>query len=335
MPPEVRAVNKGLEWLAKQQAKDGHWSAIGEQYSTSMTALAGMAFLMEGSTIREGKYQQNLRRAADWLIAQSQRNGQIGNPNNPGEGGRYLFGHGYGMLFLSCVYGDEEDVDRRKKLEDVLVRAAKFSRDAQTSRGGWGYVSAKDGGDFDEGCSTTVQIQGLRAVRDAGIAVPPDTLKDALKYLKAATDDKGGVIYSLANAGGGGARPPITAAALAAAYSAREYKEPLAKQWLKFCQTNLAPLGRGQAGYDEFTHYYYAQSAYLLGDNGWAKLFPDDKEADRITWTKYRKAVFDQLVRMQKEDGSWQGSTVGPVYSTAVHLSILQLDNAVLPIYQR
>ena len=50
----------------------------------------------------------------------------IGNPNIPGEAGRYMYGHGFALLFLACVYGEEEDGDRRKKLEDILTRAVKF-----------------------------------------------------------------------------------------------------------------------------------------------------------------------------------------------------------------
>jgi hypothetical protein len=298
-----------------------------------MTALAGMAFLMEGSTLREGKYRDNLRRAADYLMENSQRNGLIGDPTIPGDAGRYMYGHGYSLLFLSCVYGDEEVVDRRKKIEAVLMRAAKFSRVAQTSRGGWGYVAAKEGSDYDEGSVTPVQIQGLRAARNAGIAVPPEALKDALKYLKAATNDEGGVRYTLI--GGGGGSPALTAAAIASGFRAGEHNSPLVKQWYKFCEQNLGGVGGLRVGPDEYTHYYYAQAFYLLGDDGWAKLFPDSKEADPITWTKYRKAFFDRIVRAQKDDGSWQSVHIGPVYTEAAYLSILQLDNAVLPIYQR
>ena len=48
-------VRRGLEWLAGQQDKtDGHFAANQGQYPTSMTALAGMCFLLEGSTPREG-----------------------------------------------------------------------------------------------------------------------------------------------------------------------------------------------------------------------------------------------------------------------------------------
>ena len=83
-----------------------------------------------------------------------------------------MYGHGFSMLFLSQVYGDEEDDDRRKVLKQVLIKAVEFSVNAQTNRGGWGYVSAKDGNQFDEGSTCITQVQGLRACRNAGIPVP-------------------------------------------------------------------------------------------------------------------------------------------------------------------
>src|SRR4051794_7169478 len=112
-PPEYRAaINKGLEWVAKEQNRDGHWEATGGNYPVSMTALAGMSLLMEGSTIRDGKYADRIRRAVDWLMMRSQPNGMLGNPASASEGGRYMYGHGFGLLFLACVYGEEEDADR-------------------------------------------------------------------------------------------------------------------------------------------------------------------------------------------------------------------------------
>ena len=54
---------------------------------------------------------------------------------------------------------------------DIAVQPVEFSAAAQTSRGGWGYVSAKDGNDFDEGSTCVTQVQGLRACRNAGIPV--------------------------------------------------------------------------------------------------------------------------------------------------------------------
>jgi hypothetical protein len=344
IPKEYRpAIQKGLEWLKKSRNGDGSWSGTNGQYAVSMTALAGMAFLSEGSTLREGKYRDEIRKAADWLMARAQRNGLIGNPSVQAEGGRYMYGHGFAMLFLSCLVGEEDTERRRRDLVKVLEQGAKYTRDAQTTRGGWGYVSAKDGSNFDEGSVTITQVQGLRAARNAGIAVPTDAIKDALKYLKDSTGQDGGVQYSLAWGGGGmgGGRPALTAAAICCGFSAGEYNNDLVKKWFKYCQLHLTTPGDGRRmGHDEYTHYYYSQAVYVLGEDRWAKMFPGDREADRLMWKKYRKTLFDECVRTQSSDGSWSAESwtarmVGPVYVTACYLTVMQLDKAALPIYQR
>jgi hypothetical protein len=128
---------------------------------------------------------------------------------------------------------------------------------------------------------------------------------------------------------------------VACMFNSGEYNSPLAKQWLKFCQTNVPPLGQGggRMGHDEYTHYYFAQALHVLGDKGYEKLFPDSRPEDRLTWSAYRKTTFDFLVKSQNADGSWTSTNnwghIGPIYATAVALSIMQLDNGTLPIYQR
>lgn len=335
VPPEVRgAVDKGLAWIARIQSPDGHWEANGGQYPTTMTALAGMTLLMEGSTIRDGKYADRVRKAVDWFMERSQRNGLLGNPNNPTESARYIYGHGYGMLFLSQVYGEEEDGERRRRLENMLTKAVEFTGKAQTTRGGWGYVSSADGGGFDEGSTTITQLQALRAARNSGIYVPKSIIDNAQKYLRDATTERGALRYSLASGGHEGG-PALVAAAIAGGFNTGEYNSPFVKRWFTYCKTAIPIGGGGRFAHDEYTHYYYAQSLYLLGDNGYAKLFPESKETERLTWSKYRKATFDQLVKNQNSDGSWNSGNIGAVYTTSVNLTILQLDNGTLPIYQR
>jgi len=52
-------------------------------------------------------------------------------------------------------------------------------------------------------------------------------------------------------------------------------------------------------------------------------------------WEEYRDKVFAKILAEQAADGSWTDSFVGPVFGTAVNLTILQLEKNVLPIYQR
>lgn len=341
LEPKYQAiVSKGLEYLARTQQRDGHWDGGSGPYPVTITALSGMALLMEGSNLREGKYADNIRRAVNWIIQRSQPSGLLGNPTNYAEGGRYMYGHGFALLFLASVYGEEEDVARRKKLEDVLTRAATYTWKAQTRRGGWGYVSAADGQDFDEGSVTITQVQALRAARNAGIPVPKQCIDSAQKYLENCTTANGGVIYSLAHGGRaavGGERPPITAAAVTCMFSAGQYDSEIGRKWIKYCQKAI-PIdrsGRDSFGHWEYTHYYYSQVNYVLGDKGYAKLFPKSGPDERLTWKKYRDVVFEYLASRQVNDGSWSTGHISPIFSTACNLAIMQLDKAALPIYQR
>src|SRR6476619_6354521 len=72
-----KIISEGLDYLAYNQHKLGHWTAQG-RYPTAMTALAGMAMLSDGSTATQGKYSDNIRRAVDYLVQQSRPNGLIG-----------------------------------------------------------------------------------------------------------------------------------------------------------------------------------------------------------------------------------------------------------------
>jgi len=336
-PQYVDMVNRALEWLVKQQKDDGHWEAGGGQFASAVTGMAGINLLQEGSTLREGKYRKNIEKAVKWLMSKSQKNGLIGEPNAPNMNLGYIYGHGFAVMFLSQIYGEETDQDMRRQLEDLLTRAVVFSCRAQTTRGGWGYVSGTDGNDFDEGSVSVTQVQALRAARNAGIVVPKEAIDKTIDYLKKCTTPRGGLIYSL-QMGGGGERVAITAAGIASGFSMGEYNSPLPKTWLKFVQPQipLTSVGGDQYGHSEYTHLYYGQVAYTLGEDGYAKMFPNSKPEDRLTWSRYKKEFFNYLMKdRQNKDGSFRGTPIGPVYTTVCYLTALQLDKAVLPMFQR
>ena len=68
--PKVKLqIYRALDYLKREQRKQGYWEANTGQYRVAMTALAANALLCEGSTTTRGKYAENIRRAVDWLIS--------------------------------------------------------------------------------------------------------------------------------------------------------------------------------------------------------------------------------------------------------------------------
>ncbi|MAG92593.1 MAG: hypothetical protein CMJ48_02405 [Planctomycetaceae bacterium] len=316
--PKVKlAVNRALDYIARTQKRQGYWEANGGQYRIAMTALAANAMLCEGSTTTRGKYAKNIRNAVDYLVDTAQPTGLIGYRNDY----HYTYGHGFSMLFLSQVYGEEEDSQRRADLKRVLTNAVAFSIRAQTSRGGWGYISAKDGNDFDEGSTCVTQVQGLRGCRNAGIPVPKEVIDRARKYIYDCMTSEGGIRYSYKN--GGGSRPPITAAAVAVLFNAGDYDSPQIKKMLKYTERAVWPGSGGVSrsfGHWHYTHFYFSQVMYRSGEE---------------KWNKYFAFFTNDVLRKQSSSGAWNEGSVGPIYTTAINATVLQLDNGFLPIYQR
>ncbi|MFN3193619.1 MAG: hypothetical protein ACE361_24110 [Aureliella sp.] len=315
--PEWRqSIQNGLDYLARNQNTRGQWNTA--DYQTALAALAGIALICSGSTTTQGPYAKQIARCTDYLISRCRPNGLIGDPLSDA---RYTYGHGFSMLLLSQVLGEEGYEDRRKELIDVLNRAVDFCCSAQTNAGGWGYVSAKDGAQYDEGSTTITQVQGLRGCRNAGIAVPAEVIERAKEYIYACKNDDGGISYSSKQMGT--SRPAITAAALAALYNAGDYDGEHVPSMLKYSRDKLYEITdrNGAFGHWHYTYLYYSQVVYRQGDE---------------EWKPFRQALYDQIVKSQRNDGSWEEEgQIDPVYITACNLIILQLDRGLLPIYQR
>jgi hypothetical protein len=308
------AIRNGLEYLAKTQSSRGQWNT--PPYPVAIAALAGTALLCSGSTITQGPYAKQLSRTTDFLISRSRSNGLIGDPD---ADQRYTYGHGFSMLFLSQVLGEEGLQDRRDDLVSVLNKAVEFCGKAQTPAGGWGYISAKDGNDYDEGSTTITQVQGLRGCRNAGLSVPSEIIESAKRYIYKCQNDDGGISYSSQQMGS--SRPAITAASLAALYNAGDYESKKVPEMLAYTRRTLYQITSGDEsfGHWHYTYLYYSQVVYRQSDE---------------EWLPFRDRLYSRIANEQNSDGSWEGQ-VNRVYTTACNLIMLQLDLGYLPIFQR
>ena len=315
-PQAEAAIKKGQAFLVRTQSRDGSWRAGGayDSYPTAMTSLAGIALMAGGNTPVEGPYAKNVRRAVDYIISCSNPNGLIARMN---EEQRPMFGHGYAMLFLAQAYGMEQDATRQARIKRVLTKAVQLTSKSQSQYGGWLYTPDSGG---DEGAVTITQVQGLRAVRNAGIKVPKKTIDNAILYIEKSANDDGGIRYTAR--GGGSSRAPITAAAVAVLYNAGDYDNPVANRCLAFLKklTKGNRYSRAFAGHRYYGMLYMSQAMYLSSEENWQAYFP---------------VIREELIRTQAANGSWMGDSVGTTYGTSIALVTLQLPYRYLPIYQR
>jgi hypothetical protein len=321
-------VRKGLDYLVRNQRPDGYWEGDDGKHPVAMTGLVGLALLMDtefGDTV-SANYPFQIRKAVDWLMANSrpERDGLIFS-EHASETARYMEGHGLATLFLAGVCQRENRRERPKQLTEVLTHAVKYIAKAQSSQGGWYHTSKVEGHDFAVISATAIQIQALQAAENAGIAIPGDAINSGLEYLKTAIAES-----AKTAADEHSSRLADAAAALACRCGSvlhirrrSQYVDEWCKQWFKYCEAEL-PLGvNASLERDAQAHYYYAQT-----------LFNHNAE----TWVPYRTAIFDHLQSRQHKDGSWpagNGISVGPVHSTAVWCTMLQLDNENYPSRSR
>jgi len=314
-PETLRAVVKGLDFLAAKQADDGSWiTGGGEAYPTAMTGLAGTAFLAHGNSPTRGRYSKNVQGAVEYLVRCGTATGLITGPTQ--DSGMPMHGHGFALMFLASVYGMISKESLRNQVRNTIRKAVTLTSQGQSAHGGWTYVP----GTGDEGSVTVTQVQALRAAHNAGFLVPRAVIDEAGKYLEKCRTPEGGIQYSLGS--GGGPRLPISAAAVATLYNAGQFDSNIATDCLKYVWDQY----RAQEGWNKggghsfYSHLYASQGFYMAGDKYWDDYFPGTR---------------DELLRMQQPDGSWNGDGIGQVYGTSIAAIILQLPFKYLPIFQR
>jgi hypothetical protein len=313
--PEIEGmIEAGSRFLVRTQNPDGSWNNNGGwgSYPVAMTALAGTALLMTGSTPNRGPYARAISKATDFLLKSTREDGLVASPSDSHS----MHGHGFALLFLGQVYGMTQDEDLQNRLANALRRGCRLTERSQSRAGGWLYTPDSDG---DEGSVTVTQIQGLRSARNAGIQVNANTIRRAIRYIERSQNPDGGIRYTMGS--GGPSRPPISAAAIATLYNAGVYDSPMVEKCTTFCQRAITVHGAGSDGHYFYTHLYYGQAKYQRGGR---------------EWSSYYRDIANQLrASRNASDGSWNGDGVGTTYGTAIALIILQLPYAYVPIFQR
>lgn len=297
-----KAIDTALAYLAKTQNEDGSWDTPGRGRATACAALAGLAFLSDGHQAGRGRYGGVVGKALDYVLASSQASGllEYGLPSHA------MYSHGFATLFLAEAWG----TSKRPNLHDKLKKAVDLIVRTQNAEGGWRYQPKVSDADMSV---TVCQIVALRAAANAGIAVPRETVDQAISYLHKCARGDGGFSYQAQGGSPGFAR---TGAGLVSLILAGAKDAPEVPKAVKYLIKNRSKDSR----FYFYGQYYAAQGMHLLGGPKWRE------------WYRF---ITRDLVRKQRSDGSWYGKEEDKTQCTAMGVLILTIPNGYLPIYQR
>src|SRR5436190_11196626 len=146
-----KSVDRGLAWIASQQAADGSFNTL-PSGQPGITSLAAMAFLSRGHQPGLGPYGERLNRAIDFVLSCQMSNGLITLlPPGPVHEDKQpshnaVYNHVISSLMLGEIYGQVSG-QRAKRVKEAIGRALTFSRALRHIRpklpidqGGWRYI---------------------------------------------------------------------------------------------------------------------------------------------------------------------------------------------------
>lgn len=322
-----RAVDAGLEWLARHQRPDGAWSFqhlhadCGADCdhpgsidgSTAATGMALLCFMGAGHThLDDGPWRETVTRGLEWLAAQS----RVGDLRCSIEHARPeqlsgMYAQGIATMALCEAVGMTHDRTYRKPAED----AVQFIVEAQDRYGGgWRYEPYQAG-------DTSVlgwQVMALVSGRMSGLDVPDTSRELAVVFLESVHNQSTDRFGYTSRARG------TTATTAIGQLCSMYLRSSLPPERIRLNTSQLAvnsPLN------NEYSNFYTTQVLFQIGGP---------------TWEAWNESLRDGLIRTQRNDGhaagSWDprgGWTAqgGRLYTTAIHVLTLEVYYRHLPLY--
>ncbi|MFO0422420.1 MAG: prenyltransferase/squalene oxidase repeat-containing protein [Planctomycetia bacterium] len=326
------AVALALDWIVRQQKKDGLWSLKGpygdggsQENRLAATAMALIALQGAGNSTREGDHRAIVAKAWKALVK-----GQ--KPDGTFETGGMLeqhamYAHAQATIALCEAYGMTKD----PFLEEPARRALGYAIAAQMPDGGWRYHPPQPEQDSRGDMSVTGwYLMALKSGEMAGLPVPAAAYEKLSGFLDAVfvSDEKGYGYQINPNQKFFDFRPALTAEGLLCRqYLGWRRDEPRLVAGVELLLRE-APIDFDYRKKNVYAWYYATQVCHHLGG---------------AAWTRWNRRMQEQLLGEQvqtgREKGSWDpandqwGHVGGRLYMTALCGCMLEVYYRHLPLY--
>lgn len=359
------AVHDGLQWLSKAQLPNGGYGAgshsaqhIRDPHAVNAdpatTAMVGMALLRSGTTLKKGAHAQNLKKALDYLLetVESAENGspyitQIRNTQIQMKLGENIDAVLAAQFLSNVLDRNLSDIDRKRIVRclDICIAHIQEGTDEHGKQKGAGWAGVLQSG---------MANSALESAQAVGASVDKEVLERSKKYQKDNYNEKDGSVKT--DDGAGIMLYSVSGSVRASAKEARKAKADVNKAKAEGkiaadAEVNAETLeeigyvrgkaqkygtaykvyesakrtaqkdevldGFGNNGGEEFLSYLQTGESLLVGkDDDWKKWYDD---------------MSGRILKIQNEDGSWNGHhcITSPVFCTAASLLLLTVEKDI------
>ncbi len=346
-PESQRALERGLDWLARHQGPQGNW----DSNDLGLVAMGALAFLADGHMPGRGKYGEHVERALDYIIRHAKAIGEpdaTGHPPlyllNKADPGRDMYNHGLATFVLGQAYGMSND----PRLSAVLGRALRLIASTQCNDGGWDYHAVRRERGHDLSLAV-MQAKALRSAVDSGLEVPPEVINLAIQSVRGYYRARGGrrdmdeaALKKLPGQftyNGSQATLAMAAAGVVCLQEFGQYDDwriPKSMEVITAAVKKLPSDTRPeQVPFGSYALYYVGQALYQVGGPDWRECYPVLRDS-LVKSQRYRADKPDD-----PQNGVWHdsgqfrvGGKPGDLFGTSVACFILAMPNRYLPILQ-
>jgi len=325
------AVTKALEWLVRNQGRDGLWSLQGpyadganQENRLAATAMALLAFQGAGHTTRDGKHAGTVSRGWKALLKTQSPDGVFDLGRIPDQ--HAMYAHAQATIAICELYGMTRDAAVRPAAQ----RAIDYAVAAQMPDGGWRYRPPQPNGDTKGDMSVSGWfMMALKSAEMASLDVPAATYVQLEAFLDGVliSDDKGYGYQIIPGQKVVQVRPALTAEALLCRqYLGWRQDDPRLVAGVDLLFREL-PLDFEYPHKNVYAWYYATQVCHHMGGVAWER------------WNgRLRAVVPAHQVSSGKDAGSWDpaldqwGHIGGRLFVTCMCTAMLEVYYRHLPL---
>ena len=359
----LMTIQQGEQWLVKAQNNDGGWGAGGSQREMdphkvdsdpATTAMSAMALYRSGYNAETGKYSNTLKKALNYLLKEIETNksGEYITKVRNTQIQRKLGQHIDAIMtlqFLNQVLPTINDAELAIRVQDAIqicVNKVEKSIDNTGKVNGSGWAGV---------LQSSFAGAGLEmAAKNKNIKVDETKLQQTREYQKGnfntdndavnTAEGAGIILYSVSSSVRNSA---------AESREAVEIMEKAKKEGVieKDAELNVENLQKAGLSAEKAKNYDVAYKVYEsakvkamrddvlsgFGSNGGEEFISFLQTGESMVvnkdnaWTKWYDNISGRLIKIQNNDGSWNGHhcITSPVFCTATCLLILTIENDI------